>query len=150
MDSKSSSVTGYAPSHCHAFHSFNRSASTTWSISWLIISQHIRLLLRFQLAPCFFFFSHSSGVKHLGVQACIAAISCFKAPFTNRCLAKVVFFANCGETMMASYIWPQPPRLYTSAAPSMLHISISHLINPQYRHVVLPAFLSIYCVTSLA
>lgn len=61
------------------------------------------------LHPPPFFFSHSSGVKHFGVQACIAAISAFSVLFTNRCRINVVFWANWGETMIASNIWPQPP-----------------------------------------
>ena len=47
-------------------------------------------------------FSHSSGVKHFGVQACMTAISAFKAVFTRRCRANVVFFVKSGETMVAS------------------------------------------------
>jgi len=58
---------------------------------------------------CGFFFSHSSGVWHFGVQACIAAISSLSAALTKRCRASVVFLVNCGDTIMASYIWPQPP-----------------------------------------
>lgn len=57
--------------------------------------------------PCRF--SHSSGVKHFGVQAWMAAISSFSAELTNRCRASVVFFANWVETIMASKAWPQPP-----------------------------------------
>jgi hypothetical protein len=56
-----------------------------------------------------FFFSHCSGVKHFGVQACIRAISSFNAVFTSRCRASVVFFSNCGDTIVASKAWPQPP-----------------------------------------
>lgn len=55
------------------------------------------------------FFCHSSGVKHLGVQACMAAISAFNAELTSRCRASVFFFSNCEETMMALKAWPQPP-----------------------------------------
>jgi len=53
---------------------------------------------------CPLFFSHSSGVKHFGVHACIAAISSLSVLFTNRCLANVVFFAKWEETMIASNI----------------------------------------------
>jgi hypothetical protein len=55
-------------------------------------------------AVSLFLLSHSSGVKHFGVQACIAAISCFSAVLTSRCLASAIFFANWGETMTASNI----------------------------------------------
>lgn len=54
-------------------------------------------------------FSHSSGVKHFGVQAWIAAISVFKAAFTSRWRARLVFFAKTGETILAWKDDPQPP-----------------------------------------
>lgn len=54
-------------------------------------------------------FSHSSGVKHFGVQAWIAAISVFKAAFTSRWRARLVFFAKSGETIFAWKDDPQPP-----------------------------------------
>lgn len=50
--------------------------------------------------PCFRF--HSSGVKHLGVQACMAAISALRAALTRRCRARVVFLSKSGETILAS------------------------------------------------
>lgn len=58
---------------------------------------------------CACFFSHSSGVKHLGVQACIAAISSFNAELTRRCRARLFFFSNSGDTIIALNAWPQPP-----------------------------------------
>jgi hypothetical protein len=63
---------------------------------------------------CGFFLSHSSGVWHFGVHACIAAISSLSAALTSRCRASVVFLVNCGDTIMASYIWPHPPVLVVS------------------------------------
>ena len=52
---------------------------------------------------------HCSGVKHLGVHACIALISSLSAVLTNRCRASAVFFSNCGETIIAWKAWPHPP-----------------------------------------
>lgn len=52
--------------------------------------------------PCACFLSHSSGVKHFGVQACIAAISAFSAELTNRWRARVVFLAKWFDTITAS------------------------------------------------
>lgn len=52
--------------------------------------------------PCACFLSHSSGVKHFGVQACIAAISAFSAELTSRWRARVVFLAKLFDTIMAS------------------------------------------------
>lgn len=49
---------------------------------------------------CFRF--HSSGVKHLGDQACMAEISALSAAFTRRCRARVVFLSKRGETILAS------------------------------------------------
>lgn len=65
--------------------------------------------ISFYVAAPLCFFCHSSGVKHFGVQACMAAISAFNAELTSRCRAKVVFFSNCEETIMALKAWPQPP-----------------------------------------
>lgn len=39
----------------------------------------------------------------------MAAISSFRVELTSLCRASVVFFAKCGDTMIASNIWPQPP-----------------------------------------
>jgi hypothetical protein len=39
----------------------------------------------------------------------MAAISSLSAVLTSRCRASVVFFVNWGDTIMASYICPQPP-----------------------------------------
>lgn len=66
---------------------------------------------------CGFFFSHSSGVWHFGVHACIAAISSFRVLLTSRCRASVVFLANSGDTIMASYICPHPPIQCVSGVP---------------------------------
>ena len=54
-------------------------------------------------------FSHSAGVKHFGVHACMAAISSLSAELTSRCRARVVFFSNRGDTMTASKDCPHPP-----------------------------------------
>lgn len=59
--------------------------------------------------PYSFSFSHCSTVKHLGVQACIAAISSFRAPLTSRCLCKALLPLNSSETMIAVKAWPHPP-----------------------------------------
>ena len=39
----------------------------------------------------------------------MAAISCFKAEFTSRCLASMFLDSKCGETIMAWKACPQPP-----------------------------------------
>lgn len=56
-----------------------------------------------------FSFSHCSGVRHLGVQAWMAAISCFRAALTRRCRASSVFFSNSGDTITAVNACPHPP-----------------------------------------
>lgn len=58
---------------------------------------------------CACFFSHSSGVKHFGVHACMAAISVFRAELTSRCRARLFFFSKSGDTIIAWNAWPQPP-----------------------------------------
>jgi hypothetical protein len=42
----------------------------------------------------------------------MAAISSLSAELTNRCLASVVFFSNCGDTMVAWKACPHPPAVY--------------------------------------
>lgn len=56
-----------------------------------------------------FSFAHSSGVWHLAVQACIAAISSLSAELTRRCLFSEFLPANSGETIRAEKACPQPP-----------------------------------------
>jgi hypothetical protein len=54
-------------------------------------------------------FSHSSGVWHLALHACIAAISSLSAAFTARCRFSELRPENWGETMSDVNDWPQPP-----------------------------------------
>lgn len=54
--------------------------------------------------------SHCSGVRHLAVQACTAAISSLSAVLTRRWRLREVRPANWGETMVAWKAWPQPPK----------------------------------------
>lgn len=54
-------------------------------------------------------FSHSSGVLHLAVQACMEAISSLSAALTRRCLLRELSPWNWGETMRVVNAWPQPP-----------------------------------------
>lgn len=58
-----------------------------------------------------FSFCHSSGVWHLAVQACIAAISSLSAELTRRCLFNEFLPANSGETIKAEKACPQPPAI---------------------------------------
>lgn len=54
-------------------------------------------------------FSHSSGVLHFAVQACMEAISSLSAALTRRCLLRELSPWNWGETMRVVNAWPQPP-----------------------------------------
>lgn len=59
---------------------------------WVFVISIGTLLLSPCYCPCLL--AHSSGVKHFGVHACIAAISVFSAELTILCLARVFFFSN--------------------------------------------------------
>jgi hypothetical protein len=83
-----------------ATHSRVRHGNDTWRVSF--DASFIRAGQPLQAPDCFF--AHSSGVKHFGVQAWMAAISSLSVPLTSRCRANVVFFANCADTIIASNI----------------------------------------------
>ncbi len=78
---------------------------------------------------------------HLGVQACIAAISSFNAELTRRCRARLFFFSKSGDTIMALNAWPQPPDDLATISRDPEWYSVStDLTCLQHRRALHPAF----------